>query len=256
MSDSIDSRGASFGTRLFRAFRNLVMLALVLGLASAATYALSLLNSRTYGLDVREGLLVVLKGRMLPWGSEPWQPGEAELVDAYSPLQLEGNTALAVTGAKYGERDELDRAIYTVIEMLAKPRVSSDLAKDLEQGLYYVRRAEHLHGLTDEQKHSLRRMQSDLSFYLARSRLDDARKQLEEAVGQLKIAADSETKHQREANQMLLTVEPQVKALSDALRTAVHQLSQPAPVPAPPPAPAVEPVAPVVPEVSPASSPQ
>ncbi len=250
MRDPSVSSGASFGTRLFRAFRNLVVLSLVLGLGGAATYALSLLNSRTYGLDVREGLLVVLKGRMLPWGAEPWQPAEPELADAYAPLQLEGNTALAVAGAKFSERDELDRALFSVIELVAKPRVQSDLAKDLEQGLYYVRRAERLHGLSDEQKQTLKRMQSDLAFYLARSRLDDARKQLEEALGQLKQAADSETKHTREANQMLLLVEPQIKALSDSLRAAVHQISQPAPSPAPV-VPAVAPPAPAAPVVAP-----
>ncbi len=222
--------GPSFGTRLYRAFRNILVLSLVLGLGGAATYALSLLNSRSYALEVREGLLVVLKGRMLPWGFELWQPAEPQLADAYAPLELHGNTALAVTFAKFSERDELDRAMFTVIEVLAKPRVSSDAAKDLEQGLAYVRRAEHLLGLSEEQKHSLSRMQSELSFYLARSHLDDARKQLEDALTQLKRATDSENKHEREANQMLLIVEPQVKALSDALRTAVHQLSQPAPV--------------------------
>ncbi len=244
MSDPMTSRGASFGVRLLRAFRNLVIVSLVLGLGGAASYALSLLNSRTYGLEVCEGLLVVLKGRMLPWGAEPWQPAEPNLVDAYAPLQLEGNTALAVTGTKFSERDELDRAMFSVIEMLAKPRVSSDTPKDLEQGLYFVRRGERLHGLSDEQKLSLTHMQSELSFFLARAHLDDARQQLEEALGQLKRAADSETKHQREANQMLMEVEPKVKALSDSLRTAVHQLSQPA-VPAPTPvAPTAEPAAP------------
>ena len=241
MSDPSASSGASFGTRLFRAFRNLVVLALVLGLGGAATYALSLLNSRTYGLDVRDGLLVVLKGRMMPWGAELWQPAEPDVADAYAPLELQGNTALVVTGTKYNERDELDRAIFGVIELLAKPRVQSDLAKDLEQGLYYVRRAERLHGLSEEQKHTLGRMQSDLAFYLARSRLDDARKQLESALGQLKQAADSENKHQREANQMLLLVEPQVKSLSDSLHAAVHQLSQPAPSPGAVTAPVVAP---------------
>lgn len=251
MREPSTSSGASFGTRLFRAFRNLVILSLVLGLGGAATYALSLLNSRTYGLDVRDGLLVVLKGRMLPMGAEPWQPAEAELADAYAPLELEGNTALAVTGTKFSERDELDRAMFSVIEMLAKPRVSSDTPKDLEQGLSYVRRAERLHGLSDEQKHALNRMQAELSFFLARSHLDDARKQLEDAIAQLKRAADSETKHAREANQMLLSVEPQVKALSDSLRAAVHQLSLPAPVAVP------APVAPApAPDVNPASSPQ
>lgn len=223
----------SFGRRLWRAFRNLLIFSLVVGLAGATVYMLSALNSRTWRLQVDHGRLVVMKGRMLPTGAEPWQPADPILADTYAPLELEGNTALAVTDAKYADRDELDRALFTVIELIAKPRTQSEAPADLEKGLALIRRAEKLQGLSDEQKLSLKRMQSDVSFYLARMKLDDARKELELALAQLKVAGDADNKHAREASQMLLSVEPQVKQLSDVLRAAVHNLSTPPPPPSP-----------------------
>ncbi len=228
----------SFGRRLGRAFRNFVLFALFVGFAGAAAYALSVLNSRTYMLEVQGGQLVVLKGKMLPMGADPWLPADPRLADAYAPLDLEGNTSLAVVGAKYADRDELDRALFVVIELLAKPRVASDSPRDLERGLYFVRRGERLNGLTEEQKLTLKRLQAEVSFYLARTRLEDAQKQVEEALGQLRIAAQSETRNARAANQMLLAVEPPAKVLSDSLRNAVHQLSEPPPAAPPTPSPA------------------
>src|SRR5262249_7237674 len=88
---------------------------------------------------------------------------------------------------------------------------------------------------------SLKGMQSELSYYLARTKLDDARKQLAEAMAQLQIAADSNDKHARSAHQMLLEVNEPTKALEEALRRAVHTLSSPAEDPEKPRAPAPSP---------------
>src|SRR5437868_4652471 len=115
----------SFGTRLLRAIRNLFILTVVVGCAGAAVYALSMVNARTFTVEVQNGRLVVLKGKM---------------------------------------------------------------------------------------------MQSDVAFFLARTRLDDARRQLEEALVQLKLAAESDSKSKAQASLMLLAVEPQVKLLSTTLR--------------------------------------
>jgi hypothetical protein len=216
----MDSQQPSFGVRLLRAFRNLVLLTLFVGLAGAALYALSVVNSRTYSLEVRAGQLVVLKGRMLPMGAEPWAPADPGLVDAYAPLNLEGNASVAVAGQRFAERDELDRALFQIVELLARPRLTSDSPKDLDQALALVRRAEKLKGLSEAQRTSLKQMQSELAFYLAQARLDDARRQLEEALTQLKLAAESDSKHKAEASLVLLAVEPQVKLLSTTLRTA------------------------------------
>lgn len=207
-----------FGARLFRAFRNLLLVALVVGAGGAALYATSALNSRTYSLQVMNGQLVVMKGRMMPTGSDPWQPSDARLADTYAPIDLEGNTSLSVLDQKFDERDELDRALFNVLFMLASPRIGSDAPKDLEKGLVYVRRAERLTGVTEEQRAKLKQAQVDLAFFLARVRLDDASRQLEEALTQLRLAAESDSKHRVEANLMLVAVEPQVKLLSSTLR--------------------------------------
>lgn len=209
---------AGFGTRLVRAVRNLFIFVLIVGSAGVAVYALSVTNSKTYSLEVRNGSLVVMKGKLMPTGADAWLPGEPALADAYAPLNLEGNVALTVVGKKFEDRDELDRALFQVIEMLARPRLSSDQPKDLDHGLALVRRAEKLHGLTDEQRATLKKMQSDVAYFLARVRLDDARRQLEEALAQLKLAAESESKNRQQAALMLLAVEPQVKLLSTTLR--------------------------------------
>jgi hypothetical protein len=146
--------------------------------------------------------------------------------------------------------------------MLARPRLASDVPKDLDLGLALVRRAEKLNGLTETQRTSLKKMQSDVAYYLARVRLDDARRQLEEALAQLKLAAESDSKTRAQAALMLLAVEPQVKLLSTTLRATTmtndaagglakalepqlqalfnslgKQVQDPAPTPAPPPAP-------------------
>lgn len=208
----------SFGTRLVRAFRNVVILSVMLALGAVALYATSLVNARTYSLEVRGGQLVVLKGRMLPTGADPWLPSDPTLADAYAPIDLEGNVALTVVGQKFQDRDEMDRALFQVLEMLARPRLTSDLPKDLERGLDLVRRAERLGGLTEAQRTTLRNMQTEVAYYLARVRLDDARRQLEEALSQLKLAAESDSKTRAQASLMLLAVEPQVKLLATTLR--------------------------------------
>ncbi len=213
----MDSSGPSFGTRLFRALRNLVLLMVFVGLAGAALYALSVVNSHTYLLEARSGQLVVLKGRLLPFGSDPWNPADPGLADAYAPIDLEGNS-VTVVGQKFSERDELDRALFSVLELLAKPRIASDVPKDLDKALVCVKRAEKLKGLSEDQRASLKKMQAELAFYLAQQRLDEARVELEEALAQLKIAAESDSTHRQEANVMQLAVEPQVKLLATTLR--------------------------------------
>ena len=146
----------TFGARLLRAIRNLFILTLIVGSAGAAVYALSQVNARTYVLEVQSGRLVVMKGKMMPTGAAPWAPSDPKLLDAYAPIDLEGNLSLTVNGQKLEDRDEVDRALFGVLEMLARPRLASDVPADLEKGLALVRRAEKLNGLTDDQRTSLK----------------------------------------------------------------------------------------------------
>jgi hypothetical protein len=239
----------SFGSRILTFFKRLILTTLVVGLAGATVFLLSQINAKTFSLENRDGKLVVLKGRMMPTGAEPWTPADAALADAYAPIELVGTSPMGVINVKYEDRDSLDRALFGVLEGLARPRVNSEEPKLLDEGLYYLRRAEKLAGLTDEQRLTLKKMRSDVAFYTARKRLEDGQKQIEEALAQLKLASGVESRHSRAANQMISAVEPEAKALAEALRKAVNTLSappapepvRPAPVPAVAPAPAPAP---------------
>lgn len=227
----------TFGQRAGRAFTRFLVTLLVVALLGAVAYLLSKLNARTFTLTVEDDKLVVLKGRPLPIGAEPFRPADPFLADAYGPIPLEGMAVgPALLDERFTERDELDRALFEVLEKLAKPRVESDEPQVLDKGLYYLRRAERLSGLTDEQRRSLKAMEAEVAFYQARTKLEDARKQVAEALAQLKLAAESQSRHARSANQMLTEVEPQAKALEESLRKAVHTLSAPATSTPPPPA--------------------
>jgi hypothetical protein len=239
----------SFASRAATFFKRLIITTVVVALGGATVFLLSQINSKTFTLENRDGKLVVLKGRMMPMGADPWLPADAALADTYAPIDLEGTSPMGALNVKYEDRDSLDRALFGVLEGLARPRVLSDDPKLLEQGLYYLRRGEKLSGLTDEQRLALKTLRTDVAFYTARKKLEDGQRQVEEALAQLKLASTADSKHSREANQMITTVEPPARALTEALRRAVNMLSAPAvdttklPEPAPvvAPAPAMAP---------------
>jgi hypothetical protein len=218
----------TLGQRAKRTAVRLVVTLVVLALGAAVFELLTQLNARTFTLQQDGEQLVVHKGRNLPLGSEPYHPSDPLLADTYAPVPLERMDVGALLERRFTDRDELDRALFDVLEKLARPKVFSDEAADLDRGLYFVRRAEKLKGITEEQRASLKSMQSELSYYLARTKLDDARKMLAEAMAQLQIAADGNDRHARSAHQMLLEVNEPSKALEEALRRAVHALSAPA----------------------------
>ena len=236
----------SFGSRAGRTLKRFVIFVVVLGLSGAVVFLLSQLNARTFTVEMKDGKLVVMKGRMMPTGSEPYQPGDPALADAYAPLDLAGSSASGLVERRFIERDELDRALFQVIETLAKPRVTSDDPKLLEAGLYYLRRAEKLTGLTEEQKLSVKSLQAEVAYYQARSKLEDAQRLIGESLTQLRLAATAQNRNAHSANQMILAIEPPVKVLEVALRNAVHGLSAPAPADGTAPA-APAPAAPTAP---------
>lgn len=228
-----------FGSRAMRALTRLGVTLLVLALGGAVAFLLAQLNARTFTLEVESGNLVVMKGRMLPWGAAPYRPGDVGLADTYAPIPLEGhNVPQSLLEQRYTERDELDRALFSQLESLARPRIASDEPKRIERGVYYLRRAERLAGLSEEQRTSLKQMQGEVAYYQARQKMDDARKLIAEALGQLRLASESDNRHARSAHQMLTVVEPATLQLEDALRKAVHSLSVPPSREAPPPTPA------------------
>jgi hypothetical protein len=224
----VADQNLSFGARAKRTAVRLFVFTVVVALGGAVFVLLSRLNERTFTLQVQGDQLVVFKGRSLPVGAEEFHPTDPLVADAYAPIPLEGQDVTPLLERRFTERDELDRALFDVLAKLARPKVLSDAPQVLERGLYYVRRAEKLKGATPDQRAQVQAMLSELSFFMSRSKLDDARKLIAEAMVQLQISADSGNRHARTAQQMLMEVSPPAKALEESLRKAVHQLSEPA----------------------------
>src|SRR5512140_950835 len=218
-----------FGSRAMRAFTRLVVTLLVLAMGGAVVFLLSQLNARTFTLEVDNDQLIVMKGRMLPWGAAPYQPSDVGLADTYAPIPLEGHEVpSSLLTERFSERDELDRALFPQLETLARPRIASEDPQKVERGVYYLRRAERLTGLSQEQHTTLKTLMADVAYYQARQKLEDARKLITDAMAQLRVAAEGDNRHSRSANQMLTKVEPSAVKLEQDLRDAVHTLSAPA----------------------------
>src|SRR5712664_3369665 len=177
--------------RTTSALTRLVVVLLIFGLGGAVVFLISQLNARTFRVEVIDNNLVITKGRLFPIGGEPYRPADPALKEAYAAIPLEGTGIGTLAELRFNDRDDLDRALFDVLSRLASSRINSDDPQVLDRGVYYLRRAEKLSGLTEEQRLVLRGMQSEVAYYLARNKLDDARRTVAEALSQLKIAAGS-----------------------------------------------------------------
>src|SRR5579871_1629550 len=151
---------------LKRALVRLLVVVVVLGLGGVVAVLLSRLNAKTYTLEDQGGSLTVMKGREFPIGADPFRPPDPTLADAYAPFPMDGVPVdPALLQQKFTDRDELDRALFEVLQRLAGPRVASDDPAALDRGLYFISRAEKLSGVSPDQRMQLARMKADVSFY-------------------------------------------------------------------------------------------
>jgi len=223
----------SFGQRAGHAFRRLLVTLLVLALAGIVCVLLARDNARTYSLKVEDGKLVVEKGRLLPWGSAPYRPLDPALAEVYAPIAW-GTASLGPAEAeRFEDRDELDRALFHLLETAARPKLLSEDTQVVASGMALLRRMERLQGASDEQRRTLHSLQLDVAYDQARIRFEEARRAVSDGLAQLRIAADSPTRRARAAHAMLVKVEPAASALEDVLRQVVVTLADTSP---PPPA--------------------
>ena len=190
----MSSTSDSFGRRAGRAFTRLVVTLLLFALLGAVGFLLSRLNARTFTLQQQDGKLLVMKGRMLPLGAEPYRPSDPALAAAYAPIDLLGGAAAGLDGARFDERDAMDRALFEFLEGLARPRLVSDDPAVLSQGLVALGRMQKLGGITDEQRKTLKGLESEVAFFQPAPGWTRPAADVAEAVTQLRLAADSGTR--------------------------------------------------------------
>ncbi len=215
----------TFGQRAGHALRRLLVTLFVLALAGIVCILLARDNARTFSLKLEGGKLVVLKGRMLPWGSAPYRPADPSLAEVYSPIDLGGATIGAADAERYEDRDELDRALFRILEQAARPKLLAEDTQVVASGMGLLHRMEKLQGATDEQRRTLRSLELEVAYDQARLHFEDARRAVADGLSQLRIAADSPTPRARAAHAMLVKVEPAASALEEVLRQVVVTLA-------------------------------
>lgn len=208
---------------------------LIAGLAGAVLWLTSNLNARTYRLTVSDGKLVVLKGRLFPVGALPFRPQDPILADAYAPLLLDAPPPADLLSRSFSERDELDRALFGLLESFATPRIASGRPEDVERGLYYLARAQNLAGLSPDQRNTLKGMQADVAFYQARGKLEDAQRVLAEAMEGLRLASTRSGPKAAAARETSAKLQEAMKSFEAALSTAGARTGAPSASPSAPP---------------------
>lgn len=219
-----------------RSFGFVVVTLIALGLAAVVGYLLSEINHRRYRLAAHEGQLVVERGRMLPFGFEPFVPASSDLRAAYAPVALP-------TGETFGhsevfeDRADVDRALFAVLAGWVRERLQGSDPEGFTLATELVRRCELLPSLSEEQRAELRTLRADLAFRHGRQLLTDIAAQLGKALEEFKLALQLGTSRQGEARQWIDELERRILEYRELSRSRAAPLPgvppEPSPVPAP-----------------------
>jgi hypothetical protein len=191
----------------------------VVGLLGLVGFLASERNARTFTFAVDGDRLVVMKGRRLPAGAEPWTPEDPAQAEAYAPIPLHGFVPSSTfLEQSFQERDELDRALFEHLERQARPRISSDDPQKQERGVYYLRRAALLSGISRQQRETLAALQSEVAWYQAKLKLEQARQLIVEAMGQLELAGSAQDPNAVRARELAQRLLAPTRQLDETLR--------------------------------------
>ncbi len=217
--------------------RRLAGLLAIVALVAALLFLLSERNARTFAVEQRGDKLLVMRGRMFPWGLEPFAPQDKVLVQAYAPISLEGDSPGEVLLERYDDRDQLDRALFRMLRQWVEGRLDSDDPARLAQAMRFLGRAALLNGADEEERRQLRELQGRIAFFEGRARMEESLSALREALAKLKLASEGNGRYSRYAGELYEALSPLSEQLGRATR---RSSSAPAPeldkAAAPPPA--------------------
>ncbi len=235
MSEEFYNAPSEASPRVSHRLKSFLTSLVIVGLLGAVGYLLADRNHRTYSVVRQGNSLVVMRGLMLPFGSEPYQPTERALAEAYAPIPLQGDSPGELLSRSYSDRDELDRELFRTLAAWIGSRLGADSPDRLKEAVTYLRRAEKLSGITEDERKQLDEMRAETGFYEGRAKLDEGLDALTEALDKLELAAGSKSRHAREASALLLQIQEPMRAAIRAARVAPTAASLLVPPPAPAP---------------------
>jgi hypothetical protein len=193
---------------------------LILALAGAVAWLLAQVHAKTFAVEQHESDLWIVRGRELPLGFAPYRPADKVLAQAYAPIPLVGDSPGELLNAPFDDRDALDQALFRTFKGWIEARLESDDNDRLAQAIKLLKRAELLTGISAEQRDQLKDLKAKGAYVEGRARLEEAEVALREAVGQLKLAAETRTRYSREAGDLYERTSALAEQLSRAVRNA------------------------------------
>lgn len=192
----------------------------VLCLAGLVVYLLSERNARSFGVELKSGELLITRGRMAPFGMQPWAPSDRILAEAYAPIPVIGDSPGSLLLTRFEDRDALDKALFRTLRTWAEPRVEAEDPVRLREAVKLLRRMELLTGISEEQRHQLADIRSRIAWFEGRTELEEALVTLRSAIDKLKLAAESKGRFSKEAGLLFDRIQPLAERLGQQARAA------------------------------------
>lgn len=198
---------------MLKALQRLFIGSIIIVLVAAIGYLLSDLNHRRFRTLQIGDLWIVEQGRFFPIGFATYHPTTEALAQAYAPIPIPPNEVL-LEPSVFEDRAELDRGLFNRLAQWARQRLNaSDEATNL-LAAQYVRRAELLPGISEDQRVQLRSLRADASYEQGMHLSANLQEQLRRAQAALQLALDLGTTHNVQARQELQNIEKKLQLLN------------------------------------------
>lgn len=210
----------------------LLVVLTIFGLAAVVVYLLSDINHRHFRISQSGDVLTVEQGRFFPIGFGAYDAESDALAQAYRPLELPSQQNIGQSRV-FDDRNGLDRALFTLLSGWARQGLEDSEPAALALASTYVRRAEMLPGIAEQQRQQLRGLRADASYRQAESIVTGIAQQLRRAEAAYQLALDLGTAHAAQARVGLLAARDKLRLLGDTHAPPPQHPSE-VPIAAPP----------------------
>ncbi len=198
-------------------FRGFLSTLLILGLLGLVGYLLSERNHNQYFLREENGVLLVERGFLLPYGHGPFRPNDIQLAKAYGPVRLPASVSLAGE-ENFDDRGELDRRMGELLLAAATSRLEAKDELHLTEGMALLNQLDLLQQLSSDQRREARRLRGQVSFFEAQDLISRALAALDEATAMLQLGSTGAGPNAKDSADLLDRVQKPIEQLVRAAR--------------------------------------
>jgi hypothetical protein len=207
--------GGGFG----RMLKTILVTGVIVVLGLGVLFLLSERNARRYFLVAEDGQLLVQRGIFFPVGERTFVPDDPDLAAAYEPVPVPAGADVEARRT-FDERTDLDRSLVDQLLGWSRERLDLEQPDRLEQGIYYLRRAERLPTTTAAQRAEMDTLRGEVAYFEGRRFIESALRNLDIARERLTQARDSPAGWSRESRELLRAIREPERTLRQALRGA------------------------------------